>query len=82
METKWILKPSDSSPVNFGLSPIVSKLLSNRGIKSKSDILRFLNPSLSDLHDPIKMKGMDKLVQRVHNAIREGKSIAVFGDYD
>lgn len=81
METKWEIKEGGGS-VFTGLSHITSKLLHNRGFKDEKSVQKFINPSLLDLHNPIKMKGMDKLVQRVHNAMRESKKIVVFGDYD
>jgi len=43
---------------------------------------RLLHGGLEGLHDPYLMKGMDKAVDRVRQAIDRGEKILVFGDYD
>lgn len=65
-----------------GISPILCKLLLERGLKSKNDIDRFFNPRLNELHDPLLMDDMDKAVARINNAIERGERIMVYGDYD
>ena len=44
--------------------------------------MKFLAPSLHDLHDPYLLSGMDASVQRIVEAIRKNEPIAVYGDYD
>ncbi len=79
-------------------SPIVLQLLYNRNIISpkgcenqrfykvesqKSKVEKFLNPNYDkDLYDPFLIKGMDKAVYRIQEAIKDKQKIAVFGDYD
>lgn len=66
----------------FGILPVMSKILMSRNIINLADAKKYLFPSLSDLHNPFLMKGMDKAVHRVIQAIQRKEKIVVFGDYD
>ncbi|HEU19564.1 MAG TPA: single-stranded-DNA-specific exonuclease RecJ [Deltaproteobacteria bacterium] len=66
----------------FGLKPIVSRILINRNITDPGDAHHFLYPSLKDLHNPFLMKDIEKGVERLIEAIYKGERIAVYGDYD
>ncbi|SDI93289.1 single-stranded-DNA-specific exonuclease RecJ [Salimicrobium halophilum] len=61
---------------------LIHELLRQRGIHTEEEQEKFLNPSLSELHDPFLINGMRKAVNRVKEAIHLGESILVFGDYD
>jgi single-stranded-DNA-specific exonuclease len=66
----------------LGLSEIVGRLLALRGIDSNR-APGFLAPRLRDqLPDPSHLRDMDAAVERLVRAVREGETIAVFGDYD
>lgn len=65
-----------------GISPILCKLLSERGIDSASKAKRFFRPQLSELHDPFLMKDMDIAVERLNKAMGKKERIMVYGDYD
>ena len=66
----------------FGILPLMSKILMSRNIVNLSDARKYLFPSLNDLHNPFLMKDMDKAVYRVIQAIQRKEKIVVFGDYD
>lgn len=66
----------------LSLSPLLCQILINRGITEGADAMKFLAPSLHDLHDPYLLSGMDASVQRIVEAIRKNEPIAVYGDYD
>ena len=66
----------------FGLHPLVSQVLSNRGFQNIEEADHFLNPSLEDLHDPFIMKGMEKAVDRLARALENKEKIVIYGDYD
>ena len=66
----------------FADSPVIAELLVQRGITTVDDAERFLNPSLSDLHDPFLMQDMDKAVDRLNKAMGSKEKILVYGDYD
>jgi len=85
--TRWRLSEVDSAiqeklSSEFGLSPIVSQILTSRDILEIDDARRFLSPSLTDLHNPYLMKDMRKGVNRLVKGIRNRESIVIYGDYD
>lgn len=64
------------------LPEVVARVMSARGVQP-SEAERFLNPSLrTDLPDPARFKDMDRAAERLVQAILDGESIAIFGDYD
>lgn len=64
------------------LSPIIARLLLDRGINTAEDIKKYLNPDGSDLVSPLKLHDMEEAVDRIQDAIGEGQQITVYGDYD
>lgn len=58
---------------------LLDQLLLNRGITDKES---FLAPDYRQLHDPFQLKQMKEAVERLEQAIVQGQSIAIFGDYD
>lgn len=65
-----------------GISETLACILINRGIKTESEIRKFMNPSLEYLHDPMLMKDMDKGTDIIKDVILKEKPIVVYGDYD
>jgi single-stranded-DNA-specific exonuclease len=66
----------------LGLPEIIGRLLAGRGVDIDA-AERFLAPTIRDaLPDPSHLKDMDKAVTRLVDAVRNGETIAVFGDYD
>ncbi len=62
---------------------LTSALLARRGILTKEDAEKFLNPSYDlHLHDPLLMTDMPKASRRLADAIISGEKIAVWSDYD
>ena len=81
----WNVSQPEADAVNAlvgsGYKPLTAMILAARGItdgKSAHDYLRCDTP----LVDPFRMTDMDKAVGRVAQAITNGETIAVFGDYD
>lgn len=64
------------------ISPVIARLMKNRGIESDEDIERYLHGSMDMLHDPALLDGMDECAGRLLKAIAEGRHIRVIGDYD
>jgi len=46
------------------------------------EIERFLNPALGDLARPDELPGVTEAAKRIISAVRRGRKIVVFGDYD
>ena len=65
-----------------GISPILCRLLLERGITSTAEAKRFFRPQLNELHDPFLMKDMSIAVERLNKAMGRKERIMVYGDYD
>ncbi|HUN55543.1 MAG TPA: single-stranded-DNA-specific exonuclease RecJ [Smithella sp.] len=85
---KWKLKEAGDKKLEnllskeFGIHPIISQILVNRGILDIEAARRYLRPSLNDLHSPYLMKDMKKGVSRLLKAIHNHEEIVIYGDYD
>jgi len=86
-DTKWLCVEGDlvkgkELAQSLHISPKLGSLLIQRNINSYEEAFRFFRPKLENLHDPFLMKGMDRAVNRVLQAIDQKESILLFGDYD
>lgn len=87
MDYKWTTYPVDRDKEKrlleeLNISPIMARILINRGQGEPERAIRYLNPSLHALHDPFMMKDMKKATDRLIKALRGGEKILVYGDYD
>src|SRR3954471_21458886 len=73
---------ADSLAAALKISPVVAKLLCQRGFADPELANRFLNPSLDHLHDPMLLADMSVAVDRIMAAIARKEKIAIHGDYD
>lgn len=64
------------------LDRVAARMLVNRGLADPDDAKRFLEPTLSQLHDPFLLPDMDKAARRIVDAVDKGETIFVHGDYD
>ena len=84
---RWRLRAADRSEgqavaERLALPEIVGRLLAQRGI-DHNDAPGFLAPRLREqLPDPSHLRDMEVAAARLVHAVREGETIAVFGDYD
>ena len=66
-----------------GYDDLTAALLARRGVLTKEDAEKFLNPSYDEhLHDPLLMNDMKKAAERFASAILSGERIAIWSDYD
>lgn len=83
---KWMMyaKRADFAALadKFQIDQVLARIMVNRDVVSEQDIYRFLHPSLADLGDERQLKGMERAVSLLHQAIVEGKKIRIIGDYD
>src|SRR5271165_2346213 len=84
---RWRLRDSDGRvgealAERLGVPEIVGRLLAQRGI-DLDYAPSFLAPRLRDqLPDPLHLRDMEAAVARLVRAVRDGETIAIFGDYD
>lgn len=69
---------SESLPV----SDLTAKVLINRGIKNSHDMISFLHPNYTTLHNPFLLKDMDKAVDKIIEGLKRKNKITIYGDYD
>lgn len=66
----------------FGISPVLARILRNRELTEEKQVERFLRGTLEDCYSPWLLKDMDKAVELLLEAVEEGTSVRVIGDYD
>lgn len=65
-----------------GFTPLLSAVLSLRGINTVSEANELISGGKDCIHDPMLVLGMDRAVDRLHRAIDQKETVAVYGDYD
>jgi single-stranded-DNA-specific exonuclease len=63
-------------------SATLANLLISRKIANGEAAVQFLTPSLSQLHSPYRMSGMQAAVDRLDVALERKEPILIYGDYD
>ena len=57
-------------------------MLHNRGIATVDEARAFMDPKLSNLHDPELLPGCSEAARRIARAVADGDKIVIYGDYD
>lgn len=82
----WQVRPpsaeADELARALDIPAALARVLVNRKIVTEDAAREFLFGDGRKLHDPYLMKGMDKAVARIGQAIDRGEKILIFGDYD
>lgn len=65
----------------LGIAPLLAQVLAARGCTRPEDAALLLGEG-ELLSDPMRMRDMDLLVERVHRAVDQGEKIVIYGDYD
>lgn len=65
-----------------GVTPLLARLLVNRGIRTPDAAAECLNPSRSQILSPFLFQNMGKAVMRIRRAIEQKEKIFIFGDAD
>ena len=82
----WRIQPHDAAAVSrleraVGVSPVLARLLAARGV-AEDDARTFLAGSLSDLRDPELLPGVAEAADRIVAAVKAGRRVCIYGDYD
>ncbi len=72
----------DALAQQFHISPMLARIIRNRDMVTPEEIGLFLNGTLDDLYDPMRLYGMREAADMLEEAVREGSKIRVIGDYD
>ena len=66
----------------LGMDALVDELLLARGV-AREDLPRHRDPKIRDfLPDPSCFRDMDIGAKRLADAVQQGETVAIFGDYD
>ena len=84
---RWLDSTIDAETVRrlareIKVSPLVARLLVQRGLADPAAAQAFLHPSLGQLHAPELMAGMREAVERLRRALDQHEKILIYGDYD
>jgi len=87
MPKRWRIASYDSARVAAlgraaNVPHVVAQLLLRRGICDPESVRQFLDVRLSGLRDPEELPGAGQAAELLHQAIRAGRRITVYGDYD
>ena len=83
----WIWNPPDAARVEWlrgelAISEAVAQVLVRRGYADPAEAHAFLHPSLDRMHAGSQLKGLDRAVARLAQAIARQEKILLYGDYD
>jgi single-stranded-DNA-specific exonuclease len=87
MHRRWLLQKTNPEFVQYlskaaSISPLLARILINRGVKTAEAARDFLDAGISGLSDPYELPGMSTAVQRIVSAVVRGDRVLVHGDYD
>ncbi len=68
--------------LKLGVSPLLGRLLVNRGITDTEKADAFLVPDIGQLHDPFLFSQMGQAVDRLEQAVKKQEQVLIYGDYD
>ncbi len=60
---------------------LIARVLASRGL-TQENLDHLLNPKLSELKDPMSMKGMKVAVERLVQAYKNNENICIYADFD
>ncbi|MGE4353818.1 MAG: single-stranded-DNA-specific exonuclease RecJ [Oscillospiraceae bacterium] len=85
-QIKWNIPPGKivipRDMLDAGLTPLLSAILHSRGIHSADEAKNFLSSDDDYLQSSPALEDIDKAMQRIRMAAKNGETVAVFGDYD
>jgi single-stranded-DNA-specific exonuclease len=87
MARQWRISPFDEAQVRslagrLNVSPVLAQILAARGFDSAERAAAFLDPRLSGLHDPEPLPGIPAAADAIVAALKNGRRITIYGDYD
>ncbi|MBI9078623.1 MAG: single-stranded-DNA-specific exonuclease RecJ [Pseudodesulfovibrio sp.] len=85
----WKPRNADSTPPSvvsmaeeLSVSPLIVEILWNRGLTSVESMDKFLSPLLRHMASPAEIPGLTDAAEVLAKGIAEGRTLAVWGDYD
>ncbi len=88
MSKRWIIRSVQTDLANAlagsaRISPLLANLLVGRGVETVEAVKTFLDADFrTGFRKPGQLPGADAVARRLFEAVRNGESIAIYGDYD
>jgi len=87
MSRIWKMRPfdpdlADRLVADLSISPLVARLLVQRGISDPVQARTFLEPSQDVLHSPFLFSEIEQAIERIALARERGERVVIHGDYD
>lgn len=87
MPKTWRFAPHDESLVGrlsreLRIAPLTARVLVGRGYQSPDKARSFLHAPLADLHEPETLPGAAEAADRIVAAVKAGRRVTIYGDYD
>lgn len=83
---KWVVsaKKADFKKISsqFNIDQVTARIIRNRDILGEEAITEYLHGTRAHLHDPKKMKDMERATTILQEKIQKKKKIRIIGDYD
>lgn len=86
-EYRWHVAPempadSPLQSASDAVHPVLARILHNRGLAQPAQVQAFLSHHYLLSRDPYQLADMDRATDRLVRALRQGETIAVYGDFD
>lgn len=81
-KANWRMENKAPVEEEINTTKLVDQMLKDRGIETTEEKDRFLYPKLSHVQDPAHFAHIEKAKERIFEAIENGETIYVYGDYD
>lgn len=87
MTNNWQYAPFDEARIRnlsreLRVSTLLAQVLLARGFEDAELVTTFLNPKLTDLYEPDSLAHVPEAAERIIAAIKAGRRITIYGDYD
>lgn len=89
MSKEWIPRSGEPAPQGLPawaeqleISDFIANILWNRGLQTREEMQQYLSPFLRQLAPLCEWPGLDEAAAVLADGLREGRFLAVWGDYD
>lgn len=83
----WTARESEAtvevpSLVEGAFPSLIGKILAARGYSASTEVEKLLFPKLSEMKDPLLLKGMSQAIERIGQAFLNKEKICIYADFD
>lgn len=79
---QWVEREKTIMPEFPEFEDVVRRFLAARGFSDPQKAKDFIHFGLKNLTDPLAMKGMDRAVSRLTEALQKQEAVCIYGDFD